>query len=98
MSLQIILEVQDQQGIQAIIQALEAYKARLRMNIEHTNSRLREFERRYGVATAIFMSDMASEDLQGGDLEYVEWAGESKLLDGLESELRELERVRYQFP
>ncbi len=39
---------------------------------------------------------MSAEDLQGGDLEYVEWAGEAKLLEGLEQELRELENARIQ--
>jgi len=29
---------------------------------------------------------MAAEDLSGDDLEYVEWAGEAKLLKGLETE------------
>lgn len=31
-------------------------------------------------------------------LEYVAWAGEAKLLEGLETELRELEDVHYQVP
>lgn len=31
-------------------------------------------------------------------MEYVEWAGEAKLLAGLESELAELENARYQLP
>ena len=39
---------------------------------------------------------MAAEDLEGGDLEYVEWAGEARLLEGLEAELQELENARYQ--
>jgi hypothetical protein len=34
--------------------------------------------------------------LRGGDIEYVEWAGEAKLLAGLETELQELENARYQ--
>jgi hypothetical protein len=41
---------------------------------------------------------MAAEDLEGGDLEYVEWAGEARLLAGLEGELTELEHARYQLP
>jgi hypothetical protein len=53
------------------------------------------FETRYGVDTAHFLRDMTAEDLAGGDLEYVGWAGEAKLLKDLEAELRELEDVRY---
>ena len=41
---------------------------------------------------------MTAEDLEGGDLEYVEWAGEAKLLEGLKAELAELEHARYQLP
>ena len=53
---------------------------------------------RDSVSTDIFLQEMAAEDLIGGDLEYVEWAGEAKLLEGLETELRELEDVRYRIP
>ncbi len=98
MSVQMVLEMQDEQGIQAVLQALEAYKTRLRANIERTSNKLREFERRYAVTTDHFLSNMASEDLLDGDLEYVEWAGEARLLAGLEAELRELEGVRYKLP
>jgi hypothetical protein len=41
---------------------------------------------------------MTAEDLAGGDLESLAWAGEAKLLEGLEAELYELEHVRYHFP
>ena len=32
---------------------------------------------------------MTAEDLAGGDMEYVEWAGEAKLLEGWVAELKE---------
>ena len=48
--------------------------------------------------TAHFLQEMTAEDLEGGDLEYVEWAGEAKLLKGLEIELTELEHARYELP
>jgi hypothetical protein len=41
---------------------------------------------------------MAAEDLAGGDLEYVQWAGEAQLLNRLEAELKELENARCQLP
>jgi hypothetical protein len=64
-------------------------KIHLRAGIERTRRRLASFEARYGVDTAHFMREMAAEDLAGGDLEYVEWAGEAKLLVGLAAELKE---------
>ena len=98
MSVQMVIEMPDRQGTQTILSALEAYQARLRMNIARTERRLREFESRYQTTTEHFLAAMAAEDLAGGDLEYVEWAGEAKLLKGLESELGELEHARYQLP
>jgi hypothetical protein len=41
---------------------------------------------------------MTAEDLAGGDLEYVDWAGEARLLENLEHELAELMDARVQLP
>jgi hypothetical protein len=70
----------------------------LRVGIERSKRRLAHFEQNYGVDTDHFLRKMTAEDLKGGDLEYVEWAGEAKLLEGLEAELMELEHARYQLP
>jgi hypothetical protein len=96
MSAQMIIELRDRTGAQTVLQALDAYKVRLRAGIERTKRRLAEFERRYGMETTRFLDEMAAEDLAGGDMEYVEWAGEAKLLQGLEAELEELEHARCQ--
>ena len=98
MSIQLLIELANRHGAQTIIQALDAYKVRLRASIERTKRHLATFETRYGVDTAHLLCDMTAEDLTGGDLEYVEWAGEAKLLEGLEAELRELEDARYHLP
>ena len=98
MSMQMVIEVSDRQGSQAILSAVEAYKIRLRLSIERTKRHLNEFETRYHVTTERFLNEMSAEDLTGGDLEYVEWAGEAKLLKGLEAELGELEHARYHLP
>lgn len=95
MSTQMVIELRDSNGARTVVQALEAYKVRLRASIGRAKRRLAQFEARYGVDTARFLSDMAAEDLDGGDMEYVEWAGEAKLLEGLETELGELEDARY---
>ena len=98
MSVRMVIELQGRDGAQTVVQALEAYKARLRASIARTRRRLAEFEAHYGVDTAHFLRKMTAEDLAGGDLEYVEWAGEAKLLVGLEAELRELEHARCHLP
>ena len=98
MTVQMVIELADERGAQPVIQAIEAYKARPRAGIERTKSRLRQFEQRHGVSTAHFLQEMAAEDLPGGDLEYVEWAGEARILQGLEEEPQELGHARYQLP
>lgn len=69
---------------------------RLQTSIERTHRRLARFEERYATSTRHFLAEMSAEDLEGGDLEYVEWAGEAKLLAGLEAELQELKNARIQ--
>ena len=101
MSVQMVIEPRDKRGAQPVLQAIESYKARLRAGIERTRRHLALFEERYGVDTGHFLREMVAEDLEGGDLEYVEWAGEAKLLEGLEAELAELaelDHARYQLP
>ncbi|MBI3912770.1 MAG: hypothetical protein HY327_01045 [Chloroflexi bacterium] len=98
MAIRMVIELSNQQSAQTVVNALENYKTRLRANIERTRQRLGAFEKRYGKTTEYFSSKMTAEDLPGGDLEYVEWAGENKLLNGLERELDELEHAHYQLP
>jgi hypothetical protein len=98
MSVHMVIELRDREGAQTVMQALEAYKERLRAGIARTQRRLAEFESRYGVDTTHFLHEMTAEDLAGGDLDYVEWAGEARLLEGLEAELRELEYARCHLP
>jgi hypothetical protein len=98
MGVQMVVELRGEQGAQPVLQAIELYKARLRASIERTQCHLGQFEQRYGVDTAYFMQEMTAQDLEGGDLQCVEWAGEAKLLVGLLSELSELEHARYQLP
>lgn len=98
MSVHMVIELRDAAGAQTVLQALDAYKMRLRAGIERTKQRLAMFEARYDVNTAHFLSEMTAEDLKEGDLEYVEWAGEARLLEGLEAELLELENARCQLP
>jgi hypothetical protein len=96
MTLQLTIEVESQQAAQSVLQALEAYKDQLRQSIARTERHLQTFEERYGVPTHIFIAEMTADDLVGGDLDYIEWSGEYELLKGLQQELQELDRVRYQ--
>jgi hypothetical protein len=98
MTVELVLEVNSRESAQAVVHALDAYKATLRASIQRSRRQLHMFEARYCVATDAFLRDMAAEGLEGGDLEYVTWAGEAKLLEKLELELKELEAVRCRVP
>ncbi len=96
MSIEMVIELPDQGTAVTVQRALESYQARLQSSIQRTRRRLKGFEARYETSTEHFLAEMTAEDLHGGDLEYVDWAGEAKLLEGLEAELRELRHARIQ--
>ena len=98
MSVELVLELSSRKSAQTVLHALDAYKTRLRASIQRTHRNLANFEQRYGIKTEVFLREMVAEDLPGGDLEYIDWAGEAKILEGLETELRELEDVRFTVP
>ena len=98
MSVEMVIELREEQSAQAIIQAIESYKRRLKASIARTKRRLKGFEERYAVDTTCFLEKMTAEDLGGGDIEYVEWAGEAQLLQSLKAELTELEYAHYRLP
>jgi len=96
MTLSLTLELTDNRTTHAIVQALSLYRSQLQTSIRRSRQKLALFEQQYGVSTTNFLGTMAAEDLQGGDMEYIEWAGEARLLEGLESEIEEIERVQQQ--
>jgi len=98
MRVQMVIQLQDEAGAQAVMHAVDAYKKRLNSSIERTRRKLTAFEKQYQVDTAHFLQHMTAEDLKGGDEDYVSWAGEAQILEGLECELKELENASYQLP
>jgi len=57
MSVHMVIELRDRAVAQTVIQALDAYKERLRASIARTKRRLSEFEALYGVNTAHFLQE-----------------------------------------
>ena len=78
MAVELVVEANNRESAQIVVNALDAYKAKLRASIQRTRRNLSQFEQRYGVTTVKFLQEMVAEDLGGGDIEYVEWAGEAK--------------------
>ena len=75
--------------------AVEGQIAKLELGLSMARKRLAPFERKYGVTSAHFIAEMAAEDLEGGDNEYVQWAGEYRLMQKLENKLAQLQRIEY---
>ena len=69
--------------------------SRLNLALKLADKRLTPFEKKYGVSSEVFMAEMAAEDLQGGDDEYVDWAGEYKLKERLQIKLVQLKNINY---
>jgi hypothetical protein len=75
--------------------AIEGEITRLELALKLARERLVPFEQKYGVTSEHFISDMVAEDLEGGDDEYVRWAGEYKLMQRLQEKLRQLREIDY---
>ena len=53
--------------------ALKTEALRLSYSLKIAKARLKRFERKYNVSSEQFISEWSAEDLEGKDLEYVEW-------------------------
>jgi hypothetical protein len=73
--------------------AIESEIAKLQLALKMAAKRLVPFEEKYGVTSEYFTAAMVAEDLEGGDDEYVRWAGEYQLKQRLEEKLRKLREI-----
>ena len=76
-------------------EALKTEEARLSYSLKIAHNRLLKFENKYGVSSEIFNNEWSAEDLDGKDLEYVEWAGELKLASRLHDRLATIASIEY---
>lgn len=78
--------------------AIEGEIKRLELALTLAEERLVPFEKKYGVTSEHFIANMAAEDLESGDDEYIHWAGEYKLRQRLRDKLKKLQEIRYDDP
>ncbi|MCU0426891.1 MAG: hypothetical protein MUF71_14830 [Candidatus Kapabacteria bacterium] len=88
------LTLADESSLRAVREAIDQQRLSLGYSLERTRKKLQEFEQRYNVQTAYFLDSMSAEDLVGGDMEYVEWAGEAQMLTLLEHDMKALDDAR----
>lgn len=75
--------------------AIDAEITRLELAFEMATKRLIPFEKKYNVSSQYFIENLAAEDLDGGDDEYISWAGEFELKQRLEKKLKLLQGIEY---
>jgi hypothetical protein len=61
--------------------------------IRRTQTRLRQFEQRYGFSTEQLLKDVVAGVVDDNFIEIIEWLGESRLLTRLQTEYRELAEI-----
>jgi hypothetical protein len=93
---EIILKSADVPKAVAIIRsAIDKEISRLEKGTERSLERLKQFEDRYQVSSSEFAERFVAEDLDGQDLEYVEWMGEYRLFQQLDEDLTLLKNLTY---
>ncbi|MFM7405988.1 MAG: hypothetical protein ACKO3K_04805 [Cuspidothrix sp.] len=75
--------------------AIESEIKSLQRSLAKTNKLLSEFETKYQISSEHFFTHWTAEDLEGGDEEYVSWAGEIKIKNKLTNYLQKLEAIEY---
>jgi len=81
-----------------LMEALETEALRLNYSLQLSKKRLSKFEKKYNVTSEVFINEWAAEDLEGKDMEYVEWAGEFKLALLLNDRLATLNSIKHVAP
>ena len=78
-----------------LIEALETEALRLDYSLQLSKKRLLKFEEKYNVSSEEFIKKWAAEDLEGKDIEYVEWAGEFELASRINDRLLTLKSIEH---
>ena len=82
---QIISEREDVTNIIKI--AISSEIKRLEIGLNRTNKEIKKLEAKYKTSSEIIVKEFTSEDLTGGDDEYIMWSGELKLRDSILEEI-----------
>jgi hypothetical protein len=76
-------------------EAISAEIKRLEIGLNKTNREIEKFEKQYDIPSEAFLKEYASEDLKGGDEEYIRWVGELKIRRGILEDLERLKNIEY---
>ncbi|MFB2975527.1 hypothetical protein [Microseira sp. BLCC-F43] len=91
----IVKSTEPEKALVMLKDAIAKKIARLEHSRKVTKEKLEKFEKKYNVTSEQFIKEWAAEDLEGKDMEYVEWAGEYHCLVNLEEDLNILKSLEY---
>jgi hypothetical protein len=91
--LQIISDRNDM--IPVIQDAIAARIKRTEIGFQKTEKEILKFEKQYRISSDEFMTAYTSDDLSGGDEDYIRWMGEIKLREALLEEIKALREIEY---
>lgn len=96
LQLQIKSDFSDIENIENLIKtAINSEITNLQRSLSKTNQILLKFEKKYQIYSDFFINHWTAEDLEGGDDEYVSWAGEIQIRHKLINALQKLETIEY---
>ena len=78
-----------------LAEALQAEQNRIGYALQLGDQKIKFFEMKYNISSKEFLCDWTAENLEGKDLEYVEWAGEARLHSKLCERLAILKGIEY---
>lgn len=83
-----------EKAVQVVKEVLATETSRIEHSLSIARKRLAELEKKYNVSSEKFAGEWTAEDLEGKDLEYVEWAGEYKLFSRLSDRYDTLKSIQ----
>lgn len=90
------IESEKKDGIIDLIKtAISAEIKRLEIGLSKTELQITSFEKKYQIPSETFLKELAAEDMEGGDQEYIEWTGELKLKERILEDLKTLKGIEY---
>lgn len=91
----IVKSTEPEKALVMLKDAISKKIAILDITREKFRKRLDKFEQKYNITSEQFINEWAAEDLEGKDMEYVEWAGEYHLYLHVEEDLNILKSLEY---
>ena len=85
----------DSNTMDIIKTAIQSELKRLEIGLEKTERQIAMFENEYKISSETFLKQFSSEDMKGGDPEYISWAGELKIRDKIRTDINRLKEIQY---